>query len=228
MDASSKLRELLDSGDLSSRRGIRWSLGAARRARRLFGRLRQRRSRLRSAGPSRHRPAQSDRSGRRSMSRIVDATESPVIADADTGFGNAINVHRTALDSSGSASLRFTSRIRRSPSAADTSMTSPWSPPRRWHKDQVAKDAVGAPGRWSSPAPTRSPVEGFDAALDRARTLRGKSGRRHPLRRSPPERSTDRRASRHHPQPKLINMFSGGKTPVITTDRPTASLVTRS
>ena len=57
---------------------------------------------------------------------IVEHAGVPVIADADTGYGNALNTRRAVGEFVRPASPRSTWRTRRSRSAAATTTTSPW------------------------------------------------------------------------------------------------------
>jgi 2-methylisocitrate lyase-like PEP mutase family enzyme len=58
------------------------------------------------------------------MALIRDRVDLPVIIDADTGFGNALNAQRTMRPMNAPAPTRCRSRIRPFPSAAVTCPTS--------------------------------------------------------------------------------------------------------
>jgi 2-methylisocitrate lyase-like PEP mutase family enzyme len=64
--------------------------------------------------------------------RIVAATDLPVIADADTGYGNALNVMRTVreFERAGVAAIHLEDQ--ETPKNAVTSRASGWCPPKIW------------------------------------------------------------------------------------------------
>ena len=101
--------------------------------------------------------------------RIADAISLPLIADADTGYGNELNVYRTVRDYEAPASPPSISRTRSSRSAAAISTTR--SSSRR--EDYVAKIRAAA-ARQARPRlhhhrPHRfARVLGFDEAIRRA------------------------------------------------------------
>jgi hypothetical protein len=63
---------------------------------------------------------------------IRERVSAPIVVDADTGFGNALNVQRTVSASRAPAPMRSRSRIRPSPSAAAISTRSASCLRRRW------------------------------------------------------------------------------------------------
>jgi 2-methylisocitrate lyase-like PEP mutase family enzyme len=130
------------------------------------------------------------------MRRIVDSTDLPVIADADTGFGNAINTHRTALDFAriGVPAKEMVQKIR------------------------AAKDAVGSSGPLVIARTDAVAVEGFDAAIDRALSY-GEAGADILFVEAPETEEQIAAVATRIKAPKLINMFSGGKTPVVSTEK---------
>ena len=66
------------------------------------------------------------------LSHITERVRVPVIVDADTGFGNALNVMRTVkgFERAGAAMIQLETRP--FPSAAAISTASPWCRCRRW------------------------------------------------------------------------------------------------
>src|SRR5215212_6724403 len=96
--------------------------------------------------------------------RIAAAVNLPVIADADTGYGNELNVVRTVreYETAGAAVIHI----------ADQGFPKKCGRPE--DKEIVPREAAAAPISWSSPVPTRvpSPVS----------TRRSRA----PMRRSPP------------------------------------------
>ena len=93
-----------------------------------------------SGGPSRAAPeyrtsgcCRSDEIVSR-LESIVDVVDIPVIADADTGYGNALNARGPCAPSSVPASPRSIWRTRRFPRTAATTTTSRWCRWRRWSR----------------------------------------------------------------------------------------------
>lgn len=68
----------------------------------------------------------------RTIREIADASKLPVIADADTGYGEVECCIRTVVEYERAARRRCMSRTRSSPSAAGTSTARTSSPPTRW------------------------------------------------------------------------------------------------
>ena len=73
------------------------------------------------------------------MSEVVDTTAmirdrvgAHLVVDADTGYGNALNVSRTVRLFERAGRTRFSSKIRHFPSDAGISTTRRWSRRRKW------------------------------------------------------------------------------------------------
>jgi hypothetical protein len=141
---------------------------------------------------------------------IVESAAAPVIADADTGYGNALNVHRTvrAFERIGVAAIHLEDQT---------------FPKRCGHLDD--KTVVSTAEMVQKLRAARDAVTDPDFIVDRAhRRARGgwwtPSTARTPTSRPGPRSSSSRRRrpgpDRGHrvrlPYPKLINMFQGGKT----------------
>jgi 2-methylisocitrate lyase-like PEP mutase family enzyme len=149
--------------------------------------------------------------------RIAQAVEIPVIADADTGYGNPINVIRTVRDyeSAGVAAIHIEDQV---------------MPKKCGHLD--AKQVIGA-GEMAAKvsaavAARRSPefliiartdaraVEGLDAALARARLYR-EAGADALFVEAPQSESEIETVARSLADvPLLFNYAEGGKTPAVT------------
>jgi len=153
------------------------------------------------------------------MRRIVDSTDLPVIADADTGFGNAINTHRTALEFSriGVAAFHLEDQTfpKRCGHLNDKSVI---PTDEMMQKIAAAKDAVGTSGPLVIARTDAVAVEGFDAAIERAVRYR-EAGADILFVEAPETEEQIAAIATSIAAPKLINMFSGGKTPVISTER---------
>lgn len=150
------------------------------------------------------------------LANITDRIRLPVIVDADTGFGNAINVGRTVrgLERAGAAMIQL----------EDQSF-----PKRCGHLDgktvvpvaemcgklRAALDARRSPGTLILARTDALAIEGFDAALDRAeRYLEcGADALFVEALRSPEQMDAACRRFAGR-VPLLANMVEGGKTPV--------------
>ena len=156
-------------------------------------------------------------------SRVVDASGLPVVADADTGYGNAINVRRTVRDyeKAGVAALHIEDQV---------------SPKRCGHlagkrvipvgemlgKIKAACDARTDPDLVLIIRTDAIAVEGLEAAFERAERYKEAGadmlfldalvGREH----------VEKVSARFRGVPLLYNMASSGKTP----DIPVAELAT--
>jgi len=144
---------------------------------------------------------------------VVDATELPIIADADTGYGNALNVARTVreFERIGAAAIHLEDQV---------------SPKKCGHYS--GQELISA----------EEMVQKLHAALDTrcemliiARTdARGQAGLEEAIRRgrlyaeagadlvfieAPTSREEIEEIARSVSAPLLINMFEGGKTPLI-------------
>ncbi len=149
--------------------------------------------------------------------RIADAVAVPVIADADTGYGNAVNVIRTVreYEAAGVAAIHIEDQV---------------MPKKCGHMDgkQLIEADEMAAKVTAAVAARRSPdlliiartdaraVEGLDAALDRARLYREAGA--DVLFVEAPQSVDEIRAIAHALAgvPLLFNYAEGGKTPAVT------------
>lgn len=150
---------------------------------------------------------------------IVEAVSIPVIADADTGYGNALNVRRAvaAFERAGVAALHIEDQD---------------FPKRCGHLDgKVLVPAVEMEQKVRAAVEARSDpdlvliartdaiaVEGLDAALDRADRYRA-AGADVLFVEAPESEAQIEAIADRLPGPKLINMFQGGKTPLLSAER---------
>jgi 2-methylisocitrate lyase-like PEP mutase family enzyme len=152
------------------------------------------------------------------MGRIVDATDLPMIADADTGFGNAINVHRTAVEFARIGVAAFHLEDQTFPKRCGHLNDKSVIPTEEMvQKIKAAKDAVGSTGPLVIARTDAIAVEGFDAAIERANCY-ADAGADMLFVEAPVDEEQIAKIAELVSAPKLINMFSGGKTPVVPTE----------
>jgi 2,3-dimethylmalate lyase len=149
--------------------------------------------------------------------RIAQAVDIPVVADADTGYGNSINVIRTVheYESAGVSAIHLEDQV---------------MPKKCGHMDgkQVVPVAEMAAKVAAAVAARRSPefliiartdaraVEGLEAALQRARIYR-EAGADALFIEAPQSEAEIEAVARAFPDvPLLFNYAEGGKTPAVT------------
>lgn len=150
--------------------------------------------------------------------RIRDAVDLPLLVDADTGFGNALNVRHTVrvLERAGADCIQFEDQV---------------SPKRCGHfegksvigtdeavnKIKAAVDARRDDNLLIMARTDAAAVDGFEAAVERARAF-GEAGADILF----VEALTDREQVLSLPsmvdQPLLANLVIGGKTPLVSAD----------
>ncbi len=150
---------------------------------------------------------------------IVDAVALPVIADADTGYGNALNVYRTVQEFSAVGVAALHLEDQESPKRCGHLNDKALIPGAEMvAKLRAAVDARGDDGPLLIARTDAIAVEGFEAALERA--LRYREAGADVLFVEAPENEEQIEAiAARLPGPKLINMFFGGKTPLLPADR---------
>lgn len=149
------------------------------------------------------------------LETIVDATTLPVIADADTGYGNALNVQRMvrAFERAGVAGFHLEDQQfpKRCGHYDDKSLV----PTREMaQKIRAARDAAGDSDLVIIARTDALAVEGFEAAIARAEAYWEAGADVLFVEAPETERQIEEIAERL-PYPKLINMFEGGKTPLV-------------
>jgi 2-methylisocitrate lyase-like PEP mutase family enzyme len=149
---------------------------------------------------------------------IVEATSLPVIADADTGYGNALNVRRTvqAFEAAGVAALHLEDQLepKKCGHYDDKALVSAGE---MVQKLRAARDAL-SPDVVLIARTDAIAVEGFDAAIERAHAYRV-AGADVLFVEAPESEEQIEEIARRLPGPKLINMFHGGKTPLLPASR---------
>jgi len=150
------------------------------------------------------------------IARICEATDLPVIADADTGYGNPLNVHRTVREweRAGAAALQLEDQVtpKRCGHYAGKALISTG--------DMVQKIRAAVEARREGTliiarTDARAP-EGLDGALARARAY-GEAGADVLFVEAPESLAEIETIARALPGPLMINIFKGGKTPVVPT-----------
>lgn len=152
------------------------------------------------------------------VAAMCDAIEVPLIADADTGYGNALNTQRAiqAFERAGAAAVHLEDQV---------------FPKRCGHYDgkalvpvvemaqklRAACDARRDPAFVIIARTDAIAIEGLDGALARAGAYR-EAGADVIFVEAPTSREQIERIAREVPGPKLINMFHGGKTPILPAD----------
>lgn len=153
------------------------------------------------------------------ITHIVQVSKLPVIADADTGFGNTLNVYRTVQEYErlGVAALHIEDQTfpKRCGHLNDKSLV---ATEEMCNKIKVAKNSLTDPDFLIIARTDAIAVEGFDGAIARAKAYL-KAGADVIFVEAPETIEQIEQIAAQIPQPKLINMFYGGKTPLIATQR---------
>lgn len=151
------------------------------------------------------------------MTEIVNATNVPVIADADTGFGNELNMARTVheFEHAGVAAIHIEDQTfpkrcghLRGKTLIDTT--------DMCLKIKAAISSRKNPDFMIIARTDAIAVEGFNPALDRANSYLD-AGADMIFVEAPETVEQIEKIAETISQPKLINMFYGGKTPLVPT-----------
>lgn len=153
------------------------------------------------------------------VTEIVDAAgDIPVIADADTGFGNEWNVQRTVheFERAGVAAIHIEDQEfpKRCGHLGGKNLISPEA---MCKKIRVAVKSRKSEAFKIIARTDAIAVEGFDAAIDRALKY-GKAGADMLFVEAPETYKQIVEIAKQVPYPKLINMFYSGKTPLVPVD----------
>lgn len=153
------------------------------------------------------------------ISEIVRASDLPVIADADTGFGNAINAQRTIQEYEriGVAGLHIEDQTfpKRCGHLDDKSLV-PLD--EMAYKIKVARESATDKDFVIIARTDAIAVEGFEKAIERANAYIN-AGADMLFIEAPETVEQIEQIAARVKHPKLINMFSGGKTPLVPTQR---------
>ena len=219
MRASTRLRELLRAGDVVVAPGVYDGLSAKLVARAGF-------PAAYATGGGIARSMGYPDLGLLSVSEIVDRLANivehagvPVIADADTGYGNALNARRAVreFERAGVAALHLEDQTfpKRCGHYDDKSVVSTIEMSQ---KLRAARDAMTDPDLILIARTDALAIEGLDAAIERAHAY-AEAGADVIFIEAPVSLAQIEAIAQRVPQPKLINMFQGGKTPLVPVDR---------
>lgn len=153
------------------------------------------------------------------LEQMVDAVELPIISDMDTGYGNALNARRA---------LRGFERV----GVAGFHLEDQVFPKRCGHLDgkavvpaeelcaklKAVRDALIDDDMVIIARTDAVAVEGLDAALERMHKYM-EAGADVAFVEAPRTLEDIERLARELPYPKLLNMFWGGKTPVVPREK---------
>ncbi|MGE8616458.1 MAG: isocitrate lyase/PEP mutase family protein [Achromobacter spanius] len=149
------------------------------------------------------------------VEKIVDASGLPVVADADTGFGGSANVERTVriMERAGVAAFHIEDQSfpKRCGHLDDKSLVDVEEMCRKVH---IARQTLSDPETLVIARTDAIAVEGFDAAITRAERYL-KAGADMIFVEAPETLAQIRAIADRLPDLKLINMFYGGKTPLV-------------
>jgi 2-methylisocitrate lyase-like PEP mutase family enzyme len=219
MRASTQLRELLRAGDVVVAPGVWDGLSARLVARAGFPAAYATGGGIaRSMGyPDLGLLSLSEIASR--LANIVEHAGVPVIADADTGYGNALNAQRAVreFERAGVAALHLEDQTfpKRCGHYDDKSVV---PAAEMAQKLRAARDAMTDSDILLIARTDALAVEGLDAAVERAQAYAA-AGADVIFIEAPVSVEQIEAIARRVPQPKLINMFQGGKTPLVPVAR---------
>ena len=150
--------------------------------------------------------------------RIRDAVELPLIVDADTGFGNALNVRHTVrvLERAGADCIQFEDQV--APKrCGHFSGKEVISTEEAVAKIKAAVDARHDPDLLIMARTDACAVHGFEAAIERAHRF-GEAGADILFVEAVTTANEIRALPQRLAQPQLMNMVIGGKTPIFGAD----------
>jgi 2-methylisocitrate lyase-like PEP mutase family enzyme len=149
------------------------------------------------------------------LANIVEQVGVPVIADADTGYGNALNVRRAVREFERAGVAAFHIEDQTFPKRCghyDDKAVVPTV--EMVQKLRAARDAITDPDLVLIARTDALAVEGMEAAIERAQAYR-EAGADVIFVEAPTSDAQIEAIARRVTAPKLINMFQGGKTPLV-------------
>jgi 2-methylisocitrate lyase-like PEP mutase family enzyme len=153
------------------------------------------------------------------LASMVNVIEVPLIADADTGYGNALNAQAAAraFERAGVAAFHLEDQtFPKKCGHYDGKSVVPTS--EMVQKLKAVRDALHDPDFVVIARTDAIAVEGFSAAIDRALAYR-EAGADMIFVEAPTSETEIAEIARAVPGWKLINMFEGGKTPLLPVSR---------
>jgi len=153
------------------------------------------------------------------LANIVEQAGVPVIADADTGYGNALNVRRAVREFERAGVAAFHLEDQTFPKRCghyDDKRVVPTA--EMVQKLRAARDALADPDLVLIARTDALAVEGLEAAIERARAYHT-AGADVIFVEAPTSEAEIEAIARRVAAPKLINMFQGGKTPLVALAR---------
>ena len=153
------------------------------------------------------------------LANIVEQSGVPVIADADTGYGNALNVRRAVREFERAGVAAFHLEDQTFPKRCGHYDDKSVVPTREMvQKLRAAREALADPDLLLIARTDALAVEGLDAAIERAHAYQA-AGADVIFVEAPTTDAEIETIARRVPAPKLINMFQGGKTPLVPVAR---------
>ena len=150
---------------------------------------------------------------------IIEHAGVPVIADADTGYGNALSARRTVreFERAGVAALHLEDQTfpKRCGHYDDKSVVPVGE---MVQKLRAARDAATDPDLVLIARTDALAVEGFEAAIERGHAY-AEAGADMIFVEAPTTEAEIEAMAKRLRHPLLINMFQGGKTPLVALDR---------
>jgi 2-methylisocitrate lyase-like PEP mutase family enzyme len=153
------------------------------------------------------------------LAEMVEAVSVPVIADADTGYGNALNAQRAAraFERAGVAAFHLEDQtFPKKCGHYDDKALVPVA--EMVGKLKAVRDALHDPDFMVIGRTDAIAVEGYDAAIERACAYLA-AGADMIFVEAPTSEAQMADIARRLPGYKLINMFHGGKTPLLSSAR---------
>ena len=149
------------------------------------------------------------------LANIVEQAGVPVIADADTGYGNALNVRRAVREFERAGVAAFHLEDQTFPKRCGHYDDKTVVPTEEMvQKLRAARDALADPDLVLIARTDALAVEGLDAAIARAQAYYA-AGADVIFVEAPTSEAEIETIARRVAAPKLINMFQGGKTPLV-------------
>ena len=150
------------------------------------------------------------------LAQIVDAVAVPVIADMDTGYGNALNARHAVREFECAGVAGFHLEDQTFPKRCGHLDDKGVVPSTEFQqKIRAVRDAMRDEDMVVIARTDAIAVEGFEAAVERAGAYAA-AGADVVFVEAPQSAEQIAETARRLPQPKLINMFHGGKTPLMS------------